>query len=260
MIICTTPEIAEGLYEHLLILQISSFEIFVLPHLEIEESTKVYFEINNIRKELQDKISNLIGLYNQLIPDQLTLIAPKDDLQSFKTYWYPVKGTSFGFTHSADIIFKKKIGFGIGLHPSTILALRAMDSIIKNNKFETVVDVGAGSGILSIYALKKGIKNIVAYEIDTEAINAMKENFYLNNFDMGQVDLNPGYIILENLNIDTTLYVANMRPKEIEVCKPILNYAKNILISGTLKTENIFFASGLIKYFQDWKLETNVNE
>lgn len=278
MIIQTTPEIAEGLFEHLLIMKISDFEIKVSRHKLIDQSTKVFFTIESLGEEMQDKLLNLIELYNQLIPDQQTQIASYEDLTDTQDFWTPVKDFSIGFSFDSPIRLKKKIGFGIGLHPSTILTLRALEEKLKSKKIKTFVDIGSGSGILSIFTAKKGIEEIIAFEIQDEAINAMKENFYLNNLDSTKIIFNPyiteeerkedirdaktilnttNELIFETKIFEKALFAANMRPAELKMCKDILSYSKKTIISGLMNGEenpiDINKEKELI--FGDWRCE-----
>jgi ribosomal protein L11 methyltransferase len=73
------------------------------------------------------------------------------------------------------------MAFGTGLHPSTELCMLFMEGLDFHGT--TVLDVGAGSGILTIAAIRSGAQNAVAVEIDSVAARALAENVALN--DMG---------------------------------------------------------------------------
>ncbi len=64
--------------------------------------------------------------------------------------------------------------FGTGLHESTRLCLRLLSELELRGK--TVLDVGSGSGILSVYALKKGAAFVKAIDIDPFAVEETLEN------------------------------------------------------------------------------------
>lgn len=70
------------------------------------------------------------------------------------------------------------MAFGTGTHPTTALCLRALESIVKGG--EDVIDVGTGSGILAIGAIKLGAKKVLALDLDPVAVRSAQENVELN--------------------------------------------------------------------------------
>ncbi|HMO16576.1 MAG TPA: 50S ribosomal protein L11 methyltransferase [Oligoflexia bacterium] len=76
--------------------------------------------------------------------------------------------------------------FGSGSHPTTILCARAIERLCKGQNREFVknsgslIDVGCGSGILSIIAKKLGVKDVLGIDTDPQAIVAAKENALKN--------------------------------------------------------------------------------
>jgi ribosomal protein L11 methyltransferase len=72
------------------------------------------------------------------------------------------------------------VAFGTGLHPSTQLVLEAMERHLQPG---SVLDVGTGSGILSIAAAKMGARVVHALEIDDLAIRVAQQNIQLNGVD-----------------------------------------------------------------------------
>ena len=94
-----------------------------------------------------------------------------------------------------EIIIKMDPGmaFGTGTHETTRLVMRIMQDIIKGG--ERVLDVGTGSGILSICASKLGAKSCNAYDIDPVAVKVAKENAEADgcdNITVGVSDLLKG--------------------------------------------------------------------
>lgn len=70
------------------------------------------------------------------------------------------------------------MAFGTGTHATTILCLQALEKYLK--KGSHVIDVGTGTGILSIAAAKLGAKQVHAYDLDPVAVRAAKANADLN--------------------------------------------------------------------------------
>lgn len=70
------------------------------------------------------------------------------------------------------------MAFGTGTHPTTRLTLQALEVTLRGG--ETVLDVGTGSGVLSIASKFLGAKDVYAYDLDEVAVNSAKENMALN--------------------------------------------------------------------------------
>ena len=75
------------------------------------------------------------------------------------------------------------MAFGTGLHPTTRLCLQAVEDMLERGM--RVLDVGAGSGILSIAAARLGASHVEAVEIDPVAASVCQENVSRN--DVGSV-------------------------------------------------------------------------
>jgi len=71
------------------------------------------------------------------------------------------------------------MAFGTGLHPSTRLSVLGLEAVITPNA--TVFDVGTGSGILAIAALKLGASLADAVDVETIAVRATRENAAIND-------------------------------------------------------------------------------
>ena len=83
--------------------------------------------------------------------------------------------------------------FGTGMHETTQLVIRQVVKYIKPG-FE-VLDVGTGSGILGIVALKKGAAHVKATDLDPCTINAVKENLASNDIPADRFELRIGNLI-----------------------------------------------------------------
>ena len=85
--------------------------------------------------------------------------------------------------------------FGTGTHETTKLCLEAVERIINEN--DEVLDLGTGSGILSIGAYLLGAKDLTIVDIDQNSVRVAKENLDQNNIPEDKIDAYCGNIILD---------------------------------------------------------------
>ena len=78
------------------------------------------------------------------------------------------------------VILDPGLTFGTGAHPSTQMVLEAMEELVKNGS--SCLDLGSGSGILSIAALRLGAKSAIGVDIDPKAEDMARENAGYNGF------------------------------------------------------------------------------
>ena len=83
---------------------------------------------------------------------------------------------------SINIELDPGLAFGTGSHPTTFLCLRWLDANMPQGA--TVLDYGCGSGILAITAAKLGASEVVAVDIDKQAIRASHDNATQNGVDI----------------------------------------------------------------------------
>ena len=123
-----------------------------------------------------------------------------DWAESWKQYYKPIKLGRVTIVpawedyaaEEGEVIIKMDPGmaFGTGTHETTRLVMRIMQDEIRGA--ERVLDVGTGSGILSICASKLGAKSCNAYDIDPVAVKIAEENARLGgctNITVGVSDL-----------------------------------------------------------------------
>ena len=73
--------------------------------------------------------------------------------------------------------------FGTGHHGTTVGCLMAFDELLKRERFERVLDVGCGTGVLAIAAAKTGSKVALGTDIDQPSVRIANENAKLNMAD-----------------------------------------------------------------------------
>ena len=95
-----------------------------------------------------------------------------------------------------DVVVRLEPGmaFGTGLHPTTRLCVAALEKWVSQG--DSLLDIGTGSGVLSVVAAKLGAKLVIATDIDPLAIRAAKENARLNG-----VPITPNQLIVEQGSI-----------------------------------------------------------
>lgn len=145
-------------------------------------------------------------------------VAEEDWAHSWKRYWHPqkigkhivIKPTWEEYTLEAgDLLIEldPKQAFGTGTHPTTQLCLMELERIVPEMGNVEVFDVGTGSGILAIAAIKLGAKHVIACDTDPVAVEATIENIELNGVAdhiealVGGVDVIPGKAPLVVVNI-----------------------------------------------------------
>ena len=77
-------------------------------------------------------------------------------------------------TERTVIVLEPGMAFGTGLHPSTLICLEAIEDILQPGA--NILDIGCGTGILSIAAVLLGAKHALAVDTDEVAVQATKEN------------------------------------------------------------------------------------
>lgn len=83
--------------------------------------------------------------------------------------------------------------FGTGSHETTQLVISQLDKYVKQG--DELLDVGCGSGILSVIGLMLGAKHAVGTDLDPNAVVATKENAEINNISMDRIEILEGNII-----------------------------------------------------------------
>jgi len=78
------------------------------------------------------------------------------------------------------IVVEPGLAFGTGTHESTRLCLAALDERARAGPLGHVLDVGTGSGILSVAAVRLGARRVTAVELDAEALPVARRHAELN--------------------------------------------------------------------------------
>ena len=90
------------------------------------------------------------------------------------------------------VILDPSLTFGTGAHPSTQMCMEFMEEMVTEGM--EVIDLGSGSGILSIAALRLGARTAVGVDIDPKAEDIARENAAYNDFGAEQFDAVTGNV------------------------------------------------------------------
>lgn len=151
------------------------------------------------------------------------------------------------------ITIAPKMAFGTGHHETTKLILEQLENL--SIQGARVLDAGTGSGILAIYAAKKGAEKVVAFDNDPQAIINAEENCALN-----QVKNNIELICCDIDDIKKTLFdiiIANINRnvllKSPEKFKNIASISAKLVLSGLLLADE----KEIVKAYKvfGWQLE-----
>lgn len=158
-----------------------------------------------------------------------------------------------GFVHFENIRLKPGPGFGDLSHPTTHLSVKLMRPLLKN---KIVVDIGSGSGVLSLFAAANGAKEVIGIEIDPEAVEHAKENAKVNQLSVKF--LLPE--VLKTFPKGELLFVMNMiRTEQANAWSvlPLLDRPAQIITSGVMSQEKEIYLQEASK--RGWELQ-NVEE
>ena len=132
--------------------------------------------------------------------------------------------------------------FGTGMHETTQLCIRQIKKYVKPDT--VLLDVGTGSGILSIAALKLGAKFACGTDLDPCAITAVKENMEVNGVEEDKYTVMLGNIIDDKAVQEAVGYekydmvVANILAEVLVPLTPV--------ILGQMKPGALYITSGII--------------
>lgn len=233
-----------------------------------------YFDEQPKRENLEYNIKNSLRIYD-LPPNaaqkiEFCKVENQDWLAEWKKHWRPTETEKFIIapvwaevenTEKNLIRIEPSMAFGTGTHETTRLCLRAIEENYRAG--ETFLDVGTGTGILTVAAVKtqgdkhKAKGKIVGCDTDFDAIKIAKENAEINNV-ADEIEFCVGSISEDMLEFD--FVCANLTADVIIPLLPLLmEKSKRILVlSGILKEQESLVVLELKKFrFSDFKIKTD---
>ncbi len=227
-----------------------------LPVDDWGESSRCDFE------KIISKLLNINAPKNQFF--DWSIIKEEDWLTSWKKYWAPElvgnhllilpcwMNLNEKFKDKKIIKIDPGAAFGTGSHPSTYLCLEKMENIFFSDK--KILDIGSGSGILSVAARLLGAKEVYAVDNDYLAINSTKSNFQLNFGDLNNLNTYLGSfneVILKNQLTQFDFVLCNILAEVIKGMIPnIYKCLRNdgeVIFSGILNSQKDEIIKILIK-------------
>lgn len=217
-----------------------------------KEKFIAYFPKDRTFRQKEDKIrSHLADLCGLASSNWETRVIPEEKWgASWKSNFKPIKVSprlivkppweKYG-KEKGEIVLQINPGmaFGTGTHQTTQLCLKFLDKLIPQfSGPPSVLDVGTGSGILAIAALKLGVQKVKAIDIDPLALEAAQRNAKLNKIHRG---ISFRLASPEQIASKFDLVIANLLPQELIALKDILpkrvDAHGTLIISGFLKKQ-----------------------
>lgn len=218
--------------------------VFVKAYLPVDSS-----ELFDVVEELKEQLAQLTE-YGLDIGKALIAVndVHEDEwAHAWKKYYKPVHVTDrmtikpvweeYEPRHPDEIIIEMDPGmaFGTGTHPTTILCLRAVEKYV--DKGDRVYDVGTGTAILSIAAVKLGAEHVLAMDLDEVAVRSAQANTELNGVHE-KITVRQNNL-LDGVEEPVEVVVANI------LAEVIVRFTDDVY--RVLKPEGVFIASGIIQ-------------
>ena len=176
-------------------------------------------DIEEVKATLAARLADLtdFGLETGQVSLESQELAEEDWADNWKKYYEPARithdltivpsWTDYEATAGEKIIkLDPGMAFGTGTHPTTKMSLFALEQVLRGG--ETVIDVGTGSGVLSIASSLLGAKAIYAYDLDDVAVRVAQDNIALNP-GMDNIQVAAGDL-LRGVDLEADVIVANI--------------------------------------------------
>ncbi len=152
-------------------------------------TVRAYLEVNDQLEDTRQKLEEslyYLGMIKPVPTPAYKQIADQNWMEAWKQHYKPILiGQRLlilpAWLESPEpkripIKIDPGMAFGTGTHPTTQLCLELMEVSTDHRPLTTVIDVGCGSGILSIAALKLGARKVLGVDIDIESVKNSREN------------------------------------------------------------------------------------
>ncbi len=213
---------------------------------------KGYFNLDDITEDfhrhLYEEIDSLKSLDLDVKDYQVetALIKEEDWENNWKEFYHSVPVTRYltivpeweDYSRSSKdeqlIVMDPGLAFGTGTHPTTQLSIQALEIVMRGG--EHLIDVGTGSGVLTIASSLLGASEIHAYDLDEMAVSSARSNIELNNLAT-KIHIEENNL-LEGIDLEVDIVVANILT---HILLELITDAKRVL-----KPAGYFISSGII--------------
>lgn len=218
---------------------------------EAENELKGYFPLpdlnDSLKTALKKYIQNLRDLGHRVGELEIRPIPSEDWSVGWRAYFKPVNISDqiivkppwevWAGPEPVIIDIMPRMAFGTGTHETSQLCLEFLEKYLQSG--ESVLDLGSGSGILAIGAVKLGAAHVLGIEVDPEAVTNTKENVQLNDTEKQVTVLCGTLDCVQPQPFD--IVVANINWKVLEALLPqFTSYLKmegTLILSGILNEE-----------------------
>jgi len=209
-------------------------------------------QLNTLKQLLKDNKQQwqISCIRQETLKDQQWERVWMDDFHPMKfgkNLWIYPSWSDMPDDSSIKIKLDPGLAFGTGTHPTTAMCLEWLDSHPPGEQ-QVVIDFGCGSGILAIAAIKLGAKQVLATDIDPQALTATQSNQLNNDISEQQI---LRFLPDEMPDVKADLLLANI------LCGPLVSLASD-LCANTIRGGQIVL-SGILKEQQDILAETYAN-
>lgn len=225
-----------------------------------EVSVAGYLAVDENLEEKRQKLEEALWHLGQITPipkPTYTPIQDTDWMAAWKKNYHPVpigknllilpawKEPETG-EERLIVRINPAMAFGTGTHPSTQLCLLLMSKHLQPGGH--VIDIGCGSGILSIAALKLGADHVLAVDIDSQAVASSKKNAGLNDIDQSSLEINKGSVE----EILTGRFTIQKAPLVLaNILAPIITRLFSVGLGDLVTPGGLLILSGILDHQQE---------
>ncbi len=244
-------------------------EIYGLNPADFPESgvrVKAYVSLETWKDEMCESIKaevdglKALGLDPAPATVSVRIADEEEWADEWKKYYHPVRVTDrltikptwedYMPERPDEVVIELDPGmaFGTGTHPTTALCMRTLERVVKRG--DRIVDVGCGTGILSIACAKLGAESVLALDLDPVAVQVATENIELNG-ESEKVSVRANDL-LNGVTERFDVVVANILAEIILLMIPsaagVMKEHATLITSGIIKEKETLVRTSLLEH------------